>query len=625
MTHSTATYRPHIDGLRAVAVMVVVLFHAFPEIVPGGFIGVDVFFVISGFLISGITFDQVSDGSFTLSDFYARRVRRIVPALLLVTGITVAASWLVLLPSAFAHFGQQVLASSLFGANFFFWLQSGYFSPDASSFPLLHLWSLGVEEQFYIVWPLLALVLAKPRQWLVAILLIGGASFLLSVMLADHREFDFYLPATRAWELMAGAALAWLDSRVPAMKKLPISSFLFGIGLALITASSFLFDQTVQYPSWRAAVPVTGAALIVTAGAQSRFAAFVLSNRAAVFTGLISYPLYLWHWPVLVLAAAAKFMPLTPLERGAAVAIAYALAAATFRFVELPIRSKRAPRTHVVTLTAGLAAIAVVGAIITGADGFPNRFPADLLIADSERPAAWRVDECLLNLASQTQFVQSCVENRRPLVAVWGDSTAAALMPGMRDIQSRSPFGLAQLTASSCQPLLTGGPPSCEANNRRVLALIEQVHPDVVLLAGFGPLDEAEKEGWAATVAALKGIRTRVVVIGPAPLWKRGLPEQFLSYYISHRDRLPERSITQVKNLWDERSAKQFFTQQNVEYASAWDRLCNADGCLTRIDEKGLSALDGVHLSAIASIFLVNSINNDVALAPRVTDHSGKE
>jgi hypothetical protein len=266
-----------------------------------------------------------------------------------------------------------------------------------------------------------------------------------------------------------------------------------------------------------------------------------------------------------------------------------------------------------------------VGAVITSAGGFPNRFPAELLIADRERPAAWRVDECLLDLSSQTQFAESCIESRRPLVAVWGDSTAGALMPGLRDLQSRLPFGLAQLTGRSCQPLLTGVPPSCAANNRRVLALIEQAHPDVVLLAGFGPLDESEKEGWAATVAALKGIRTRVVVIGPAPLWKRGLPEQLLSYYISHRDRLPERSDAQVKNLWDERSAKQFFTQLHVEYASAWDRLCNADGCLTRIDENGLSALDGVHLSANGSVFLVNSINNDVTLAPRVTDQNGKQ
>ncbi|WP_439398305.1 acyltransferase family protein [Bradyrhizobium sp. PMVTL-01] len=603
----------------------VVLYHAFPEVVPGGFIGVDVFFVISGFLISGIIFDQVNEGSFTLSAFYTRRVRRIVPALLLVAGTTIATSWLILLPSAFAHFGQQVLASSLFGANFFFWLQSGYFSPDASSFPLLHLWSLGVEEQFYIVWPLLALVLAKRQQWFVAILLIGGASFLLSVMLADHREFDFYLPATRAWELMAGAALAWFDRRSPAMKTLPNPNILFGIGLALIAASSFLFDQTTPYPSWRAAVPVTGAALIVTAGAQSRLATFALSNRAAVFSGLISYPLYLWHWPVLVLAAAAKFMPLTPLERGAAVVIAYALAVATFRLVELPIQSKRASRAQVITLTAGLAAIAIVGAIITGANGFPNRFPADLLIAESERPAAWRVNECLMNLTPQTQFAESCIERRRPLVAVWGDSTAGALMPGLRDMQTRFPFGLAQLTASSCQPLLTGGPPSCEASNRRVLALIQQARPDVVLLAGFGPLDEAAKEGWAATLAALKAIHARVVVIGPAPLWKRGLPEQFLSYFISRRDRLPERSSTQVKSLWDERYAKQFFTQQNVEYASAWDRLCNSDGCLTRIDSHGLSALDSVHLSARASIFLVNAINDDVTLMPRATGHNGKE
>jgi peptidoglycan/LPS O-acetylase OafA/YrhL len=592
----------------------VVLFHAFPEIVPGGFVGVDVFFVISGFLISGIIFDEVGEGSFTLSSFYARRARRILPALLLVVGVTIAASWFVLLPSTFEHFGRQLLASSLFAANFFFWFQSGYFSPDASSFPLLHLWSLGVEEQFYIAWPLLALLLARPRQWIVTILVIGGASFLLSVMLADHREFDFYLPATRAWELMAGAALAWLDRRVPAMKSIPIPDAVVGTGCALIAAGALLFDQSAQYPGWRAAVPVAGAALVVAAGAQSRLAAFALSNRAAVFTGLISYPLYLWHWPILVLAAAAKFMPLTPLERGAAVAIAYALAAATFRFVELPIRSKRATPARIAPLAAGLAATAIAGAVIVKADGFAHRFPSDLVAANTERPASWRVNECLLDLTQQTQFAEGCIERRRPLVAVWGDSTAGALMPGLRQLQAKTPFGLAQLTASSCQPLLSSGSsPACEANNRQVLELIKTARPDVVLLAGFGPLDETTKDGWTATVAALKVVAARVIVIGPAPLWKRGLPEQFLSYYITHRDRLPERSSAQVKNLWDDRVSGEFFAQQGVEYVSAWGRLCTSDGCLTRTDAHTLSALDGVHLSESASVFLINSINRDLA------------
>ena len=588
------------------------MFHAFPAAVPGGFVGVDVFFVISGFLISGIIFDEVRDRTFTLAHFYARRARRIFPALVVVVAATVGASWFVLLPAAFEHFGRQVAASSMFAANFFFWLQSGYFSPDANSFPLLHLWSLGVEEQFYIAWPLPVLLFATPRRWLAAILLIGGASFVLSISLAGHRELDFYLPVTRAWELMAGAVMAWLDRRKPAAKRIPAPDFLAVAGLALIAASALMLDPKAEFPSWRAAFPVAGAVLVVMAGGQSRLALAALSSRPVVFTGLISYPLYLWHWPILVLAASAKFMPLTLIERGMAVGAAYALAAVTFRFIEAPIRAKLPTRGQIAALTSCLAVTGIAGAVIVKADGFPRRFPPEVLTVQPERPTAWRVNECLLDLGTQTSFAKGCVERGRPLVLVWGDSTAGALMPGLRELQARRTFGLAQLTASSCQPLLSSAvSPVCRANNQRVLELIADARPDVVLLAGFGPLDETTKEGWAATLTALNEV-PRVVVIGPVPLWKRGLPEQSLSYYITHREPLPVRSRSQVYNLWDDSAARSFFVEHGAKYVSAWERFCNPDGCLTRMDEHTLSAMDGVHLTEKASAFLIDRIADKV-------------
>jgi peptidoglycan/LPS O-acetylase OafA/YrhL len=606
-------YRPDIDGLRAIAVVAVVLFHAFPEYVPGGFIGVDVFFVISGYLISGIIFDEVQLGSFTLSSFYARRVRRIFPALIVVISITVVASWFILLPSAFVRFGKQVIASSIFGSNFFFWLQSGYFSPDANSFPLLHLWSLGVEEQFYIVWPLLALLLAAPRRWKAAILLIGVASLMLSVLLAEHRELDFYLPITRAWELMAGAALASLERGVPAAKKIRAPELVTLSGLGLIAASVILLDHKVAYPSWRAAFPVAGAMLVVIGGQQSWLARHMLANRAAVFTGLISYPLYLWHWPILVLAAAVKFMPLTPLERGLAIAISYGLATITFILVERPLRSGRPTRRQVVSLASCAAAIAVTGIIIVRADGFENRFPSEVRLTTPDHPEAWRSNECLLDLTSQSNFAEGCAEQARPLVVVWGDSTAAALMPGLRRLQAKEGFGITQLTANSCQPLLGRGVSTvCQMNNQRVRKLIEASRPNVIVLHGFGPLDDATKEGWSNTLAALKGIVPRVVIIGPVPLWKRGLPEQSLSYYITHRSYLPQRSNTLVYNLWNDEIARNFFESHGANYVSAWSRFCNTDGCLTKIDDRTLSAVDEVHLSERGSVFLVSAIAGEI-------------
>ena len=235
-------YRADIDGLRGISVLAVVAFHAFPDLAPGGFVGVDVFFVISGFLISGIIFDEMRSGAFSLRSFYARRIRRIFPALVLVLTVTAVAGWWILLPQDMLRLGRQLLSSAAFVANFYFWFQSGYFSPDAHSFPLLHLWSLGVEEQFYIVWPLVLLLLRRrPDRILAAVLGIAALSFLLNILSIDRHEANFYSPLTRAWELMLGAAVAWLVRRYPSLVVMPHSEALRILGLGLILAAVFIY------------------------------------------------------------------------------------------------------------------------------------------------------------------------------------------------------------------------------------------------------------------------------------------------------------------------------------------------------------------------------------------------
>ncbi|MGY8683334.1 acyltransferase family protein [Bradyrhizobium sp. UFLA05-153] len=612
-------YRPEIDGLRAVAVSAVVFFHAYPEYVPGGFIGVDVFFVISGYLISGIIFDEVAQGSFTVTQFYTRRVRRLFPALILVMSTVLLASWFILLPDSFVRLGAQVAASSVFAANFYFWFQSGYFSPDTHTFPLLHLWSLGVEEQFYILWPLAVSLLAAPRRWWTAILLVGALSFGVSVLLDHHRDLDFYSPITRAWELMAGAILAWRERHAP-LARVANPDAVVAIGLALVVASSLLIDQKADYPSWRAALPVAGSMLVIAGGARSRLAALMLSNRATVLTGKISYPLYLWHWPVLVLSAAVKFLPLTLLERGLAVVASYALAWATFALIETPIRFGALSSKRIGLLAGGMLATAIAGFVVVQSDGFSGRFPPELRAAAAERPIAWRFGRCLLDLGSQTEFADECFEHVRPLLSVWGDSTAGSLMPGLRVLQSRQPSGLVQVTASSCMPLLSGPiSVACAENNERVRQILSSIRPDVVLLHANGPLDVSTRTGWSNTLAALKLIGPRIIVLGPVPSWKRGLPEQALSYYITRRQLLPARSSSFVNNLWDDEQARMFFTQQGAEYISAWQVFCNADGCLTRLNDHSPAAIDSVHLTEDSSIFLIDSIEGKLlkALRPR--------
>src|SRR5437763_8974656 len=314
LSSSPDRYRPNVDGLRAVAVMLVVLYHAFPQAMPGGFIGVDIFFVISGFLITGIIARGLGRQRFSLAGFYNRRIRRIFPALLVVLCVVLVLGWLWMLPAAYAKLSTDVFASAAFFANIALLLQSGYFDVEAARKPLLHLWSLGIEEQFYLFWPLILMLAARLRLSLLAVAcVIGLASFALNVALIGANPVaTFYLPFTRAWELLAGAALAcgWIRLGQSAIA----SNLRAGIGILLVAIAAAVLDTNSAFPGWWAILPVLGGALLVSAP-NAWGCRHVFANPAMVGIGLISYPLYLWHWPLLVFFALIKFAPLTLLER----------------------------------------------------------------------------------------------------------------------------------------------------------------------------------------------------------------------------------------------------------------------------------------------------------------------
>jgi peptidoglycan/LPS O-acetylase OafA/YrhL len=356
VTTALQTYRPDIDGLRAVAVLCVLAYHAAPQALPGGFIGVDIFFVISGYLITGIIASDLARARFTLAGFYARRIRRIFPALALVLAATLAYGALVLLPQEFSLLGRDTAAGAAFVANLAFWSEVGYFDRDAATKPLLHLWSLGVEEQFYILWPLLLAALHRGgaiRLWPLAAL--AALSLALCLGLAGTAS-AFYSPFTRLWELAAGALLAlalrqgWNPPRPAALSL---------AGLALILAPLALLNHHMPFPGWRAIPPVLGTVLLIAAGPAAP-ANRALAWRPAVAIGLISYPLYLWHWPLLAYAHVIhQGRPLKPLLVAALVAVAIALAWATWRFVERPIR--HGPHARIPALSVAMAALALAG------------------------------------------------------------------------------------------------------------------------------------------------------------------------------------------------------------------------------------------------------------------------
>ena len=377
-------YRPDIDGLRAVAVLSVLCFHAFPEWLPGGFTGVDIFFVISGFLITTIILRNVSTGQFSYRDFYARRIKRIFPALVLVLAATLVFGWYVLLSNEFAELGKQVVGGAAFIANFIFWGESGYFDTAAETKPLLHLWSLGIEEQFYIFWPLL-LGFAARRRWPMVrvIVCIGIVSFLVNVLTVHpYRAASFYSPASRFWELMVGGVLACLHLRDTVSK--PLKAQLQSVaGIALIVLALIFIKSTKAFPGWWALLPTFGAALCIAAGPAAIFNRYLLSNRVLVSIGLISYPLYLWHWPLLVYARIVEDGTPSMAIRAAALLASLVLAWLTYRFVERHTR-KNTRSIVIPSLVAPAVLMALVGLVALGGFVLPRNDSAKLQqIADA--------------------------------------------------------------------------------------------------------------------------------------------------------------------------------------------------------------------------------------------------
>ncbi|MDM0041441.1 acyltransferase family protein [Variovorax sp. J22G21] len=365
-------YRSDIDGLRAVAVLSVLGFHGFPNWVPGGFIGVDIFFVISGYLISTIIFASLHGEGFSYREFYARRIRRIFPALLLVIAATLAFGWYALLPHEWQQLGKHVAAGAGFVSNFAFWNEAGYFDSAAETKPLLHLWSLAIEEQFYIVWPLL-LGFAWRRRWRIALVIGVVALLSLAVNLAtvhNHPSAAFYSPASRAWELLLGAGLAWLRLR-QAHAFSRHRDLQAGAGLGLILLGLLLVRSHHAFPGGWALLPTVGAVLCIAAGPQAWLNRHVLGSRPMVWFGLISYPLYLWHWPLLTYARILEDGTPNRRIRALALLIATLLAWLTYRFVER--HARHSERRSVVPLLAGAMVVLALLGVLAATARLPAR------------------------------------------------------------------------------------------------------------------------------------------------------------------------------------------------------------------------------------------------------------
>ncbi len=488
-----ASYRPEIDGLRAVAVVPVILSHAHVAALAGGFVGVDVFFVISGYLITGIIRREIEAGRFSLAGFYERRARRILPALTLVALATVPFAWAWLMPGELRDFFASLVAVFLFVSNHHFADETGYFAATAEVKPLLHTWSLAVEEQFYLLFPPLLLLLSRlPRRAIpVALGALAAASLGISIWaVAAFPESAYFLLPTRAWELIAGALLARpaTPTRVPPL----LAEAAAALGLVLVAFAIVTFDTTTPYPGLRALVPVIGTALVIACARPPTLVARLLALPPLVGIGLVSYSAYLWYQPVFALARTRFLDGPPPSLYAGLVPLIFALAWLSWRFVERPFRDRAwLARRTVLAGALALSATFVTLGTIAGRAGLSEA----RLTGAARQVLAWgragnpRTDACMARPEKYIPPAASCVYGSAgpARIALMGDSHADAIAHRLGAALARHGEALRELTYGACAPApgfhLYGSRGVCARYNREAQNFVlSPAGPDIVIL-----------------------------------------------------------------------------------------------------------------------------------------------
>lgn len=710
--------RSDIEGLRAVAVLAVVVNHIMPAGLSGGFCGVDIFFVISGYLIGMHLLQDIQARQFSFLKFYARRARRLFPALAIVLVAVWCCAWVILTDREFAALGQHITAASLFANNFLLSSESGYFDAPSTSKPLLHLWSLGVEEQFYLLVPLLLWLGARGRQGSIRwVVWLSVASLLLTVCGPIP---SFYLLSTRFWELGAGVTIGYLALRAStppasavALGKMDHREILacalvtmfaaavafgsktqpwsgdtvlatggLGIVFALAGGTTQLVNQrpgpwirlsalanrhahwlreagatagfaaiglslfamtSADWPGPQTALPVLGTALIISAGPLNRVNR-ALSLRLLVFIGGISYPLYLWHWPIIVFyrmlhyegSAAEALVPI-----GLAVLLAWCtrdLIESPARFGRLLGKAVRAPPTW--ALACALAFTGLLGLSTMATDGFPSRYSPRLraianLPSSPREYEPYRANRCYFHPGVSHPFSPECTPAKRPgvpRILLWGDSHAAHLYPGLLALQKRQDFDLIQWTAAGCPPTRThwmAELPDCEERRTWELPQLEHLDPDTALLSARWDLyltrGMSQQQILTSTQDDIQwlqrlGVRD-IVLFGPGPTWNGTLATDLVRYMrMHHTEQIPQRlgRVADTVRRLDTAMAVQA-RAMGVRYVSVLDVFCDGNGCLTlgnpQSPQPDLLFWDGDHLTSSGSWFLVNAVASQILTA----------
>jgi len=605
--HVVPGYRADIDGLRALAVLPVLLFHFGVPGLPGGFVGVDIFFVISGFVITRGLWADLDRDRFSLGGFYERRVRRLLPALGAMFAATTLAAWLILLPPALIHYSQSLAASAVSAANLFLWVGSGYFAPAARQIPLMHLWSLAVEEQFYLLFPiLLATGHRRFRRACGPVLLaLALTSFALNLaLLPVAPSATFFLLPTRLWELLAGALLAVYPVRAGLAWMRHVAAI---AGIALIGLPILCYNELTPFPGIAALPPVLGAAALILAGFPRGDAHpatpinRILASPPLVFVGRISYPLYLVHWPIVVLVREATMREPSAVTIVAMIAGSVALAWAIQRWVE-PLRYATADRRTVLRLAATvllLAALAGIAGVMTR--GAPRRLalPATQALMTDAR---WGKGRCFFEGGANPLVWReaACTRVRAtgPKVLLWGDSFAAQYVPGIEANAGSIAATIVQYSAAACTPLLdtTDMTPTCRAFDEHVLDVVRQGRfTHVIIAARWQNWRARGFDALPATIAVLGKAGASVTVIGQTPVFAADV--QTIAYRTGATD-----SGTASWPIAVDRGINEDLRRaaKGAQFVDPIAILCGADACPYKAGPAFLFADDG-HFSAAGS------------------------
>lgn len=622
-------YRPDVDGLRAVAVLMVLGYHIGTRFLHGGFIGVDIFFVISGYLITKILYKEINEGRFSISAFYVRRIRRIAPALIGVLIVTTVVAYFALLPSELKDYSHSLLAAIFSVSNFYFWSQAGYFDAQALSKPLLHTWSLAVEEQFYIFFPvLLAFVFRFKRRWLIPVFaFLAVASFALSAWAAFHsRDFAFYWPVTRIWELLCGAFVA--VGATPAIKSAPGRNAAALLGLGLICFASARYSDATPFPGIAALAPCIGTALIIIAGTNgTTLVNRALSLRPVVFIGLISYSLYLWHWPILVFQSMGEGVgggvPVV-VRKGLMALASLIMATLSWYFVERPFRTpnKRTPNRRVFEVAAACAAVpAIAACVFLLLNGLPSRFPsASITVASylgnghSEDRANYRAGSCFITSSYKYSDYQpaSCLQedSSRPDYLIMGDSHAAQLYYGLSTVFKDATF--LQATASGCKPTLRQG----MYPDTNCVQLIGHVLHDYLPRAKLkavligGNWTESDLGRLGETLAYIKTLHLQPILFGPVVQYDAPLP-RLLAISIKKSDAsYPAMHRIAASRSLDRKMASLSANVWQVEYVSYYQALCDGSACMEYAAPDVPLQADTTHFTSLGSVVFAGKLRD---------------